>query len=487
MKHLQDLLHTVRSLETYGSTDRRVSAVVADSRKAKGDALFVAIKGTETDGHAFIQEAVQRGASTVLCETMPLQKAAGVTYVRLKSTTAALGVVAANFYGNPSRALTLVGITGTNGKTTTMTLLHQLVSDMGYPAGLLTTVVNKIEGEAFPATHTTPDPIELNSLLSRMVDAGCTYCFMEVSSHAIHQHRIAGLSFRIAAFSNITHDHLDYHKTFDNYIAVKKQFFDHLPSTATAIVNRDDPNGQVMVQQTRAKVKTLAIKRHADYKAKIVENTSSGLLLQLHRQEVSTPLMGAFNAYNLLMVFAIARELQLDEVEVLTGISRLKPVEGRFDSLRSRSGILGIVDYAHTPDALKNVLSTIRSIRTKREQLITVLGCGGDRDAAKRPLMGTLATTLSDKVIFTSDNPRSEDPAAIIDDMKATIPTAQREKTATVIDRAAAIEAACSAAQPGDIVLIAGKGHEKYQEIKGKRYPFDDRNTLQNTLKLLQK
>ena len=487
MKNLQDILYKVGLLETHGSTNLDISKVVFDSREVVDASLFVATKGVKSDGHDFIISAIQDGAVAILCEVLPEVLESGITYVKVKNSHEALGFVASNFFDNPSREIKLVGITGTNGKTTTTTLLHDLVSALGYPAGLISTVVNKIEKEEIPATHTTPNPVALNQLLREMVDSGCEYCFMEVSSHAIHQCRIAGLDFDMGVFSNITHDHLDYHNTFKEYINAKKKFFDDLSSLAIAITNVDDVNGLVMVQNSKAKVKTLALKTIADYKAKILENSFSGLVLNINNQDVWTNLIGGFNAYNILTVYAIACELGLDEVEVLTEISKLKSVEGRFEYLKSEKNIIAIVDYAHTPDALKNVLSTIQSVRTRNEQVLTVVGCGGDRDKTKRPLMAAIAAELSDRVILTSDNPRSENPDTIIEDMKVGVPADRSARAMAITNREEAIKVACTLAEPGDIVLVAGKGHEKYQEIKGERFPFDDYETLKQTLKNLNK
>ena len=487
MKNLQDILYKVGLLETHGSTNLEISKVVFDSREVSDSALFVATKGAKVDGHLFIEGAIKDGATAILCEDLPEDLKSGISYVKVKDSHEALGFVASNFFDNPSSEIKLVGITGTNGKTTTTTLLHDLVSALGYPAGLISTVVNKIEKEEIPATHTTPNPVALNLLLREMVDAGCEFCFMEVSSHAIHQRRIAGIDFDMGVFSNITHDHLDYHKTFKEYIHAKKKFFDDLKSSAIAITNIDDVNGMVMVQNSKAKIKTLALKTLADYKAKVLENSFSGLVLNINNQDVWTNLIGGFNAYNILTVYAIACELGLDEVEILTEISKLKSVEGRFEYLKSDKNIIAIVDYAHTPDALKNVLSTIQSVRTRNEQVLTVVGCGGDRDKTKRPLMAAIASELSDKVILTSDNPRSENPETIIDEMKMGVPAERSARAMAITNREEAIKVACTLAEPGDIVLVAGKGHEKYQEINGERFPFDDYETLKQTLKNLNK
>lgn len=487
MKNLQDILYGVKLLETHGVTNLDVSVIEFDSRKVSDSAVFVATKGVQVDGHSFIDKALSQGAVAIVCEDLPAELKSGITYVKVKDSHEALGIMASNYFGQPSKNLKLIGITGTNGKTTTTTLAHDLFLGLGYPAGLISTVVNKINREEIPSTHTTPNPIALNELLSEMVIAGCEFCFMEVSSHAIHQKRIAGLEFDIAAFSNISHDHLDYHKTFKEYIHAKKKFFDDLTSAATAITNIDDPNGLVMTQNTKAKVKTLALRTLADYKVKVLENTFSGLVLSINNQDLWTNLIGGFNAYNVLTVYAIAVELGLDEVEVLTGISKLKSVEGRFEYFKSDQNVIGIVDYAHTPDALENVLSTIQSVRTRNEQVLTVVGCGGDRDKTKRPLMAGIACEYSDKVILTSDNPRTENPEAIIQEMQAGVPIEKSARAMSISNRAEAIKVACSLAQSGDIILVAGKGHEKYQEINGERFPFDDFETLQQTLKNLNK
>jgi UDP-N-acetylmuramoyl-L-alanyl-D-glutamate--2,6-diaminopimelate ligase len=487
VKNLQDILYKVGLIEAHGSTAVAVSEIVFDSRKVVDGSVFVAVKGASVDGHQFIDQSIDKGATSIVCEDLPTDLKAGITYIKVKDSSDALGIMASNFFDNPSADIKLIGITGTNGKTTCTTLLHDLTTDMGFASGLISTVVNKIEKREIPSTHTTPNPVALNELLRQMVDEGCEFCFMEVSSHAVHQRRIAGLQFDVAGFTNITRDHLDYHKTFKEYINAKKKFFDDLTSEAIAVTNVDDDNGMVMVQNTKAKVKTYAMRTLADYKVKIVENSFSGLVLIIDNQEVWTRLVGGFNAYNLLAVYAIAMELGLDEVEVMTAISKLKSVEGRFEYLKSDGNIIGIVDYAHTPDALKNVLSTIQAVRTRNEQVLTIVGCGGDRDKGKRPEMAHIAAEMSDKVILTSDNPRSEDPDAIINDMKAGIPADKTAKALAITNREEAIKVACSLAQPGDIVLVAGKGHEKYQEVKGERFPFDDYETLKQTLINLNK
>ncbi len=487
MQILQNILYKVGLLAVHGTLDLELSQIDFDSRAVKPGAVFVAVKGTQVDGHKFIAKAIELGAIAVVCEVVPDEQTEGVTYVQVKDSHQALAFLAANFYGNPSRELKLIGVTGTNGKTTTTTLLHDVFTGLGYKSGLLSTVVNIIGQEEVPATHTTPNPIALNALLRRMVDEGCVYCFMEVSSHAIHQNRIAGLDFDIAGFTNISHDHLDYHKTFKEYIYAKKKFFDDLGSNAVAIINADDANGGVMVQNSKAAVKTMALKTVADYKVKIVENTFSGLVLKLNHHELWTNLIGGFNAYNLLLVFAVSVELGIEEMDVLRAISKLKSVEGRFEHLQSENGVVAIIDYAHTPDALKNVLATIQSVRTRNEQVITVVGCGGDRDRTKRPLMAEISALLSDKVILTSDNPRTEDPEAIINEMKVGVPADRSSKVMAITNREEAIKVACALAVPGDIVLVAGKGHEKYQEINGERFPFDDLTLVKETLKNLNK
>ena len=487
MESLQNILYKVNLISVNGSLDKQIAAVVFDSRKMAEHAAFVAVKGVQADGHLFIEKAILNGATVIVCESLPEKLVPQVTYLEVKDSSLALAFMATNFYGNPSKELTLVGITGTNGKTTTTSLLHKLFSDFGHKVGLLSTVVNKIGDLEIPATHTTPDPVELNRMLRQMVDAGCKYCFMEVSSHAIHQNRIAGLDYKIAVFSNITHDHLDYHKTFKDYIYAKKLFFDNLNSNAVAITNIDDANGIVMVQNTKAKIRTLALQTVADYKAKILENTFMGLILNINKHEVYTQLVGGFNAYNLLMVFATAVELGKDEMEVLAGISKLKSVEGRFEYFTSPKNIIAIVDYAHTPDALKNVLSTIQTVRTRNEQVITIVGCGGDRDKTKRPVMAGIAAEYSDKVILTSDNPRSENADEIIREMQKGVPAERSARVMSITNREEAIKVACALAQPRDILLIAGKGHEKYQEILGVKYPFDDFETVKGTLKNLNK
>ncbi len=487
MKLLKDILYKAGLVEVVGSTNVAIMSITFDSRKIEKDSLFVAVKGSLSDGHKYIDDTISKGAIAILCEEIPENLNEKITYIKVKDTTAALGVVASNFYGNPSESLKLVGVTGTNGKTTTVTLLFNLFKKLGYKVGLLSTVKNQINNDVIPATHTTPDAIQLNALLRQMVDKGCTHCFMEVSSHAVVQNRIAGIHFQGGVFSNITHDHLDYHKTFEEYIKAKKKFFDMLGSDAFALTNKDDANGDVMLQNTKATKKTYSLRSMADFKCKVVENQFSGLLLNIDNNEVWTKLIGSFNAYNLLAVYATAVLLKEDKTNVLTTLSSLSSVEGRFQYVRTDNGIIGIVDYAHTPDALLNVLKTIADIRSGNEQVITVVGCGGDRDAAKRPVMAKIACELSNKVILTSDNPRSEDPEAIIKEMQSGVDAVNNKKTISITDRSEAIKTACSYAKQGDIILVAGKGHEKYQEIKGVKHDFDDMIVLQENLKLFEK
>lgn len=485
MKVLENILTGISLSETIGELKRPIEAITFDSRKVKSNTLFVAIKGTLTDGHRFMDQAVQAGATAVVCETLPTELKTGVAYIKTPDSAEALGRLAAAFFDHPSRQLKLVGVTGTNGKTTTVTLLHQLFSKMGYKVGLLSTVENKIGTQVIPAEYTTPDAVDLNALLQEMVEAGCEYTFMEVSSHAIEQRRIAGLHFVGGIFTNITHDHLDYHKTFKAYIEVKKRFFDDLPKTAFAFTNIDDRRGSVMVQNTLARVRKYSLHSLTDFKAKILDNTLLGLHLELDGEEFFSRLIGEFNAYNLLAVYGTARMLDGEKMEVLTALSELHTAEGRFDYIVGESSrITGIVDYAHTPDALEKVLSTIDKLKRGDEKVITVVGCGGDRDRAKRPLMTKVACDYSQQIILTSDNPRSEDPDAIIAEMEKGIPPYARQRTLSIANRLQAIRTACSLAQSGDIILVAGKGHEKYQEIKGVKHPFDDKKILVEELAL---
>ncbi len=487
MKLLKDILYKAGLIEVIGSTNLAITSISADSRKASKDSLFVAVRGTVSDGHQYINQTIEKGAAAIICEEFPETKNENITYVKVKDSSFALGIIASNFYDNPSEKLKLVGITGTNGKTTTTTLLFQLFRTLGYNVGLLSTVKNQINNEIIPATHTTPDAVQLNLLLSQMVEKGCSYCFMEVSSHAIVQNRIAGINFTGAAFTNITHDHLDYHKTFSEYIKAKKKFFDDLSEDAFALVNKDDANGEVMLQNTSAKRYTYSLKSMSDFKCKVIENQLSGLVLNIDGSELWTKLIGSFNAYNILAVYAIAKLLKEDKVNILTTLSNLNSVEGRFQYIRSDKGIIGIVDYAHTPDALTNVLKTIKDIRTGNEKVITLVGCGGDRDVQKRPIMAKIACEFSNKVILTSDNPRSEEPEEIIKQMEKGVDGVNYKKTLSIIDRREAIKTACTLANEGDIILVAGKGHEKYQEIKGVKHPFDDMQILTETFKNLEK
>ena len=463
-----------------GLVDLEVKDIQFDSRRVGEGTLFVAQPGTKVDGHDYIATAVQAGAVAVVCQHVPAD-APTCTYVVVPDSSEALGLAAANFYGHPSRRLQLVGITGTNGKTTTVTLLHRLFRHLGRHAGLISTIVNKIDDEELPTGHTTPDALELNQLLARMVEAGCDCCFMEVSSHAVVQRRIAGLEFAGAIFSNITHDHLDFHRTMQAYIAAKKGFFDALPATAWALVNIDDKNGRVMVQNTRAEVHTYSLRQMADHRCRIVEEGFEGMLLDLDGSELWCRLVGRFNAYNLLAIYSAALLCGVPKEEVLRQLSLLEPAPGRFQYVSGR-GVTAIVDYAHTPDALQNVLDTIRDLRRAQQQIITVVGCGGDRDRTKRPEMAQIAMRLSDKLVLTSDNPRTEQPDAILDDMEAGLSAEQLSHTVRITDRRQAIRTACLMAREGDIILVAGKGHEKYQEVNGVRSHFDDVEELENQL-----
>jgi len=484
MKLLSDILYKAGITQVSGTTNMAISEICFDSREVKKGTLFIAIKGTQVDGHQFIDKAVDAGAIAIVCEHLPKQLQEGITYVEVSNSAAALGHIASNYYDNPSSKLQLVGITGTNGKTTVATILYELFKQLGHQVGLLSTVVNKIHLEEVSATHTTPDALQLNRLLSAMVAANCRYCFMEVSSHAIAQNRIAGLDFAGGVFTNISREHLDFHSTFDDYIIAKKIFFDGLGSDAFALTNKDDKQGMVMLQNTAAQKKTFSLRAMADFHCKVVENQFSGLLLTIGSNEVWTKLLGTFNAYNILIAYGTANLLGMDAMQVLTILSNLDPVEGRFDCMQG-GGITGIVDYAHTPDAILNVLSTINEMRTGNEKVITVIGCGGDRDKGKRPEMARIACEKSDKVIITSDNPRSEEPEAIIKDMKAGVDAAHNAKVLVIIDRAEAIKTACALAEKEDIILVAGKGHEKYQEVNGKKLPFDDKELLIAACKMI--
>lgn len=482
MKLLKDIIYKTGILDISGPTDIGVVEVCFDSRKAREGSLFIAVKGTQSDGHDFIEQVVEKGAIAIVCEKFPAVKRDGVTYVRVSDSSKALAQIASNYYNSPSENILLVGVTGTNGKTTTATLLFQLFRSLGYGVGLLSTVRNQINDQVIPATHTTPDPLQLNALLATMIDEGCKYCFMEVSSHAIVQHRIFGLHFAGGVFTNITHDHLDYHKTFEAYIKAKKLFFDALPSEAFALTNLDDKNGAVMLQNTKARKYSFGMQSMADYKCRLIENGFTGLLLNIDGQEVHCRLIGSFNASNLTAAYAVAILLGEDKLKVLTLLSTLVSVEGRFDFVISTQKVVGVIDYAHTPDALQNVLKTIHDVSSGKGRVITIVGCGGDRDATKRPLMAKIACELSDRVILTSDNPRSEDPSSIIQQMEKGIPPAETRKTLSILDRKEAIKTAVALAQPGDIILVAGKGHEKYQEVNGRRSPFDDKQVLNEML-----
>lgn len=487
MSILKDILYKVAIQAVKGSTEIVVNKIDFDSRKIEANDVFVAIRGSISNGHDFIEKAIQQGAVAVICDVFPENIEKGVTYVQVKDTNSALAFIAANYFGNPSQNLKLVGITGTNGKTTIASLLYQLFKKAGFKVGLLSTVKIVVDDIEYKATHTTPNSITINHYLREMVEAGVEYCFMEVSSHGIHQKRTEALHFVGGIFTNLSHDHLDYHPTFAEYRDVKKSFFDNLPKTAFALSNIDDKNGQVMLQNTAAKKLTYALKSYSDYKAQILENQLSGLLLKINGNEVWVKLIGTFNAYNLLAIYGTAIELGMESLEVLRLMSDLESVSGRFQFIVSTSNITAIVDYAHTPDALENVLKTINDIRTKNEQLITVVGCGGNRDKAKRPIMAGIAADLSDKAVLTSDNPRNEDPEVIIAEMEQGVAPQNYKKLLTITDRKQAIKTACQLAQSNDIILIAGKGHETYQEIKGIRQHFDDMETVKEILEQLNK
>jgi UDP-N-acetylmuramoyl-L-alanyl-D-glutamate--2,6-diaminopimelate ligase len=477
---LIELLKNVEVLNTFGETGVEITGVNIDSRRIEAGHLFVAIPGTQTDGHKFIPKAIELGAAAVLCERMPEEHVEGVTYVVVESTESVVGIVATQFFGDPSRKLKLVGVTGTNGKTTIATLLYNMFRKFGHKCGLLSTVCNYIEGEAIPTDHTTPDPIELNRLLAQMVEAGCEYAFMECSSHAIAQKRIGGLKFAGGLFTNLTRDHLDYHKTVENYRDAKKAFFDGLEKDAFAITNADDKNGQYMVQNTKAKVKTYSIRSMADFKAKIIECHFEGMYLDINGKEVGVQFIGKFNVSNLLAVYGAAVMLGKQPEDILVILSTLKSVSGRLEPIHSPEGYTAIVDYAHTPDALENVLNTINEVLNGKGKVITVCGAGGNRDKGKRPIMAQTAAKLSDKVIITSDNPRFEEPQDIINDMLAGLDNKQMKKVLSIVDRKEAIRTACMMAEKGDVILIAGKGHEDYQEIKGVKHHFDDREVVKD-------
>lgn len=484
---LKDLLYKVELIEVIGNVDLEIDFVEFDSRKIQSGTLFVAQSGTQVDGHDFIQKSIESGAIAIVCERKPEELNNHVTYVVVANSSIALGIIASNLYDNPSEKLKLIGITGTNGKTTTATLTYNLLESLGYATVLISTIRIRVHGNEYPSSHTTPDILTLNKIFSEAVEKGCEFAVMEVSSHGIHQNRIAGLNFQIGVFSNITHDHLDYHKTFAEYIKAKKKFFDELPKSALALTNLDDKNGVVMLQNSSAKRYSYALKTDADFKAKILENQFDGMLLLIDGKEFWTPLIGQFNAYNLLAVYSIASLLGMDQEEILTHLSKLKNVDGRFQTYKSKGGIVAIVDYAHTPDALENVLNTIQNIRTRNEKLITIVGCGGDRDRTKRPEMGKLAARMSELAIFTSDNPRSEDPEEILKEVEAGVEPQFYNRTLKITDRKEAIKTAYKMAEKGDIILIAGKGHETYQEIKGVKHHFDDLETAQELSNQLNK
>lgn len=487
MNILKDILYKVTIEAVHGSTDLSIEKIEFDSRKVSNNDVFVAIKGSLSDGHQFIDKAISLGASVVVCEDLPATLLENITYVKVQNSNQALSFLAANFYNNPSQKLKLIGITGTNGKTTIASLLYQMFKKAGYKVGLLSTVKIMVDEVEYKATHTTPDSLTINQYLDEMVEVGCEFCFMEVSSHGIHQKRTESLHFEGGVFTNLSHDHLDYHDTFAEYRDVKKSFFDSLPKSAFAITNVDDKNGVVMLQNTVARKRTYALKTYADFKAQVLENQLSGLVLKINNDEVWTKLIGSFNAYNLLAIYGVALELGIESNEALRLLSELESVSGRFQFIISESKITAIVDYAHTPDALENVLKTIEDIRTKNEQLITIVGCGGDRDKTKRPIMANIAASLSDKAIFTADNPRTENPQTIIEEMEAGVEGQNFKKTISILDRKQAIKTACQMANPGDIILIAGKGHETYQEINGVRHDFDDMQIVQELLKQLDK
>lgn len=484
---LKDILNKVKILESHGDLDREVSEIVFDSRKVVENSLYVAVKGTVSDGHDFIQSAIEKEAKVIVCEEMPAEKTEGISYIQVENSSKTLGHLASNFYGNPSEKLNLIGITGTNGKTSTTTLLFDIFKNLGFKSVLISTVEYRIGEDVFPSTHTTPDVLTLNKILAEAVEKGCEYAFMEVSSHGIHQNRTEGLRFRVAGFTNITHDHLDYHKTFAEYLNIKKRLFDELPADAIAITNLDDKNGTVMLQNTKATQKTYALKTMADYHGRILEADFNGMMLNFNGKELWTTLTGRFNVYNLLLAYAVTESLGFNQDEILMAISRLQRVKGRFETLKSDGGIFFVVDYAHTPDALENILDSINEIRTKNERLITVFGCGGDRDHAKRPEMGKIATRKSTLAIITSDNPRTEDPNAIIKEIEAGVEPQNFSKFTVIPDRKEAIKMAIKFAEPKDIILVAGKGHENYQEINGVKHHFDDKEIINELWRAMSK
>jgi UDP-N-acetylmuramoyl-L-alanyl-D-glutamate--2,6-diaminopimelate ligase len=484
--NLQELLYKVSFVKIIGTTNVEVIDIAFDSRKVKATSLFVALKGTQSDGHTYISQTIKAGAKVIVLEDMPNNLDDNITYIKVEDSKIALGIIAANFYDNPSEKIKLVGVTGTNGKTTIVSLLTQLFSIMNVKVGMLSTIQNKIIDKIIPSTHTTPDALQINFLLNEMIAQGCEYCFMEVSSHAISQGRISGIHFTGGVFTNLTQDHLDYHNSFAEYRDVKKSFFDLLPKSAFALTNKDDKNGMKMLEGTKAQKCTYSLKSVSDYKCRVLENQFEGMLLSINKVDVWVKLIGDFNAYNMLSVYAVANQFGFEDHEVLTALSMLTSPEGRFQYLQSEEKITAIVDYAHTEDALKNVLDTVNNIRTNAEQLITVVGCGGNRDKTKRPLMAAVACNLSNQVILTSDNPRSENPDAIIEDMMQELDPIQRKKVLVIIDRKQAIKTACRLAKTNDIILVAGKGHEKYQEINGEKFPFDDLEELKQSLNIIK-
>jgi UDP-N-acetylmuramoyl-L-alanyl-D-glutamate--2,6-diaminopimelate ligase len=487
LKLLKDILYKVSVNAVYGDTNVKVAQVDFDSRKIVKDSLFVAQKGTSVDGHLYIDKAISLGATTIICEQLPSYLEANITFIQVEDSNKTLAIIASNFYDNPSSKLKLIGVTGTNGKTTVASLLYQLFKKSGYKTGLLSTVQILVDTTVFKATHTTPNSVTINYYLHQMVLLGVDYCFMEVSSHGIHQKRTEGLEFAGGIFTNLSHDHLDYHVSFASYRDVKKSFFDSLPKTAFALTNLDDKNGNIMLQNTKARKRTYALKTLADYKVKIIEKSFSGTLISINGTEFWTKLIGNFNTYNLAAIIGVAYELGLEKIEILTIISQLESVSGRFEYLVSDNGVIAIVDYAHTPDALKNVLETINDIRTNNEKLITVIGCGGDRDKTKRPKMAHIASQLSNQAIFTSDNPRTENPETILEEMEIGVSAENLKKIITISDRRQAIKTACKFSETGDILLIAGKGHENYQEIRGERFHFDDLVEVKKYFNLLKK
>ena len=482
MKLLSEILYKCELIEIEGSTDIAIDGITFDSRKVKDGDLFIAVHGLTSDGHDYIVQAIEKGAVAVVCEKFPAERSDVVSFIKVAQSRKAMARIAANFYDNPSERIKIIGITGTNGKTTIATLLHNLFNSLGYTTGLISTISNKIGDKENASAYTTPDVIALNALFAQMAEEGCSHCFMEVSSHAIHQERVADVKFSGGIFSNITHDHLDYHNTFHDYIIAKKAFFDHLPKESFALTNSDDKNSQVMLQNTAAKKYSYGLKNMADYRGKIVENLITGLVMQIEGRDVWCKLVGEFNASNLMAIYACCRLLEIESDEALTALSSLDPVEGRFDYFISTGQVMGIVDYAHTPDALENVLNTIKKLRKGTETLITVVGCGGNRDVVKRPLMASISASYSDKVILTSDNPRFEEPETIIEDMKKGLDPVSIKKAVSVVNRHEAIKVASALAKKGDIILVAGKGHEKYQDIKGIKLPFDDKKILKETL-----